>query len=461
MKIPGRFLTILSIVAFLVLGTAYGQDLTEREKEMRALIERLEQRVDQLERSNEEAKPSPELDRRVQELEDKTVNIEPAKDSDFRVYWKEGLRLDSRDGAFKLKFGGRIMNDWAFFSEDSDLKAAFGNIEDGTEFRRARLYISGDIYERVMFKAQYDFAGGDADFKDMYIGFKKLPGVGNLKIGHVKEPFGLEELTSSKYITFMERSLTSPFTPGRNTGLLLYNHALDQRLTWAAGVFQDADGFGDGTADGNFSVTGRVTGLPWYKDKGEKLLHLGLSLSHRDIDETVRFRERPEAHLSSVRFVDTASFAADEEFRLGAEAAVVRGPFSAQAEYMQSSVDADGTSDKDFAAYYVMGSYFLTGEHRAYKPSAGAFSRVKPKRNFTFGGENRGWGAWELGLRYSSIDLDDGTIEGGEQEDITLGLNWHLNPNVRIMWNYIHADVDHALYDGDADILQTRFQVDF
>ncbi len=375
--------------------------------------------------------------------------------TDLEMSWKNGIRFQTEDKAFSFKLGGRIMNDWAFMSEDDEVKAAVGELQDATtEFRRARLYISGTIYDKIIFKAQYDFAGGDADFKDVYLGLKKLPAVGTLKVGHFKEPFGLEELTSSKYITFMERSLPIVFTPSRNTGIGVNNTALNKRLTWSAGAFLDTNDYGDEAgAENSEAVTARITGLPWYRGK-DGLLHLGLSYSYRDAkDDAVRFRERPEAHLAP-RFVDTGDINADSENRFGIEAALVHGPLSIQGEYMGTQVDALSGPDPEFSGYYGYVSYFLTGEHRAYKNSTGAFDRVKPKTNFGKGGI----GAWEVALRYSQLDLNDAPITGGELKDITLGVNWYLNPNVRAMLNYVGADLDTV---GDADILQLRFQIDF
>jgi phosphate-selective porin OprO/OprP len=138
----------------------------------------------------------------------------------------------------------------------------------------------------------------------------------------------------------------------------------------------------------------------------------------------------------------------------GAEAALVYGPFSLQGEYMYSGVDTPGGEDPSFQGAYVYASYFLTGEHRAYKTSAAAFDRVKPKKNFGAGGP----GAWEVGLRYSYLGLNDGEIEGGELSDFTVGLNWYLNPNTRFMLNYVHADLDGV---GNADGFQMRGQIDF
>lgn len=384
------------------------------------------------------------------------VLAEDKKDTDLKLYWNNGIRFNTTDKAFSFKFGGRIMNDWAFMSEEDEVRAVVGELQDATtEFRRARLYISGAVYEKVIFKAQYDFAGGDPDFKDVYLGLKKLPGVGTLKVGHFKEAFGLEELTSSKYITFMERSLPVIFAPSRNTGVGVSNTALNKRLTWAAGLFLDTDSYGDeeDDAENSAAATARITGLPWYQGK-DRLLHLGLSYTNRDAkDDAVEYDQSPEAHLAP-DFVDTGSIVADSENRFGIEAALVHGPFSLQGEYMGANVETPDGSDPSFSGYYAYASYFLTGEHRAYKNSTGTFDRVKPKTNFGKGGT----GAWEVALRYSELDLNDDPITGGELQDITFGLNWYLNPNVRAMLNYVLTDLDTI---GNADIVQLRFQIDF
>lgn len=128
---------------------------------------------------------------------------------------------------------------------------------------------------------------------------------------------------------------------------------------------------------------------------------------------------------------------------------------------MHSAVDGPLVGDRDFDGYYVFASYFLTGEHRAYRPADGFFDMVKPKSNFAVLGDKKGWGAWEVALRFSNLDLSDGYARGGEEDNVTLGLNWYLNPNTKVMFNYIHAGIDHDLYDDDLDILQARFQFMF
>ncbi|MBS1258106.1 MAG: hypothetical protein MAG551_01159 [Candidatus Scalindua arabica] len=391
------------------------------------------------------------------------------------TYWDKGLRFKSQDGNFKLKIGGRIMNDWAWMTENTKFKdesgIGDGDLVDGTEFRRARIYLSGSIYGNIGFKAQYDLEDGATDFKDVYIELKKIPFLGNFRVGHFKEPFSLEELTSSKYISFMERNLTNdPFAPGRNTGFMLHNHMFNKRLTWAAGLFRNTDAFGDSDIaddanEGQYSITGRITALPWYAEEGRKLLHVGLSYSRQNAESnSVTFETKPDINLAP-DFIDTGAFNVENFDLIGPELALVHGPFSLQTEYSFADVelhhDNSMRDDPEFSGFYVYGSYFITGEHRKYKTKNGTFGRVKPNKNFSWG---EGLGAIELLARYSELDLSDEATNTGRLDTITLGANWYLNPNTRVMLNYVKADPTRDSDgddDGDADLFGMRFQIDF
>ncbi len=403
-----------------------------------------------------------DLSLRLDRLEKKDDATTPVDDSTFRVYWDNGLRLETTDDSFAIKMGGRAYVDFGWISEDLDLKRVHGDQLDYAEFRMARLYVSGTIYDTFIFKAEYNFAGGDAVFMYVYAGVKDLPYVGTFKIGHDKEPFSLEELTSSRFVTFMERSLPHALVPHRNTGAELFNTALDENLTWAIGVFKDSDNYGEGFGEGEWAVTGRITGTPWFENEGEVVLHTGLSLSYRSpTDDTVQYDSQPECHGADY-FIDTGDVEADAVLLVGPELALVYGPFSVQAEYVLSKLDSKPADDPFFYGYYVQGSYFLTGEHRTYKQSKGAFNRVTPAENFSL--VTGGLGAVELTARYSNLDLNSKAIDGGELNDITAGVNWYPNPNMRIMMNYIHSrmiDYGAAESEGRANILMMRIQVDF
>lgn len=364
--------------------------------------------------------------------------------------------LESQAGDKEVKYGGRIQTDWTAMKGDDSLDARFGNLEDGTEMRRARIFVSGLLYEAIEFKAQFDFAGGDVDIKDVYMGIRKLPIIGRLRTGHFFEPFGLEQQTSSKYITFLERSLTSAFTPGRNSGIAVDNTFLDKRLTCSFGVFRDTDDYAKSTGDGKYNFTARTTALLMHDEATGNLIHIGGAFSHRNPNgDMLTIKQRPSIHLAP-KFVNSGEIATDAVNLFGGEFAAVFGPVPVQAEYVHAVLDAIGGSDRSFGAYYVQIGFFLTGESRPYKSSSGTFNRVKPRSHYIPG--EQGAGAWEVAARFSGIDLDDQEINGGRMEDLTIAVNWYLNANTRLMVNYVHAVLKGT---GNADALLARMQVDF
>ena len=422
------------------------------------------------------------LEERVKTLEERLKTLQEQNKSEaMRVFWRNDLRFQTLDKQVEIRIGGRIQLDWNFYMPDDELEAAFGDPGDRIFFRRARLGIRGTLYNFIQFKAEYDFADEPADgvnFADVYIQFIKIPYVGAITLGQFKVPFGLEELTSSRFITFQERSLTDAFVLAREVGAMFNNELFDGRMTWALAVTRPEDDFGDtvleGSFGGDYNVTLRLTGLPWMAADNQ-LVHVGFAYSFRNPpNNEIRYRARPEARIDGLRLVDTGTLTVREVHQLGFEGAVVYGPFSAQSEFMLALpqniiTDNPNLDDPTFWVWYVFASYFLTGEHRTYEE--GIFGRVKPKRNLNL--KTGGFGAFEVAARFSWIDLDDAfdfdQSTGGKQWDFTFGVNWYPNPNSRVIVNYVYANVNRTI-EGDetfdldnanASIFQMRFQVDF
>jgi phosphate-selective porin OprO and OprP len=414
---------------------------------------------------------------------------------DFRAYWKDGLRFESKDKDFTMHIGGRVQVDFAQMDANDAMRKGFASSlqpatttastnsleSHGAEFRRARMQIDGTIFNDFEFMTEFDFAQNVVTFQDVYIGLKNIPYVGSVRVGRQKEPLSLEELISDNWTTFMERSLVDCFAPARNLGILVSNSELDGRMTWALGGFEQtvSSGVGSGFAishDSDINTTARLTGLPWYEEDGRRLLHLGVGYSHkfRDPNDTsattqVRFSSRPESHLYPVSTVDTKAISNVEGVNIvNPEFALVYGPFSLQGEYFGAFVDrSSGKQNADFNGWYVYASYFLTGETRPYNKSYGIFDRIVPKQNFSL--RKGGWGAWETAFRVSKIDLNDRSagILGGKEIDYTYGINWYPNTCIKIMLNYVYADLDNRdnvtpnINDGRANIIESRFQVAF
>lgn len=466
----------------LMVSPAMANEPTSKEAQLEQRIAELEAQLENvMTQMQTNATAQTTLESRIAELQ---TSMDSHDGNDMSMYWKNGIRFDSNNKQFKFKLGGRLMNDYAWFDADSNAEDYYGDraFQTGSEFRRARLYLAGTIYGNVGFKAEYDFAGGDADFKDVYIAYKTP--YGTWTAGHQYEPFGLEVQTSSKYITFMERSLAAGMAPERNTGLKLNSDLADGQWQWAVGVFRDTDDYGDdsnalGAGEWNFS--GRVAGVAWEDEDAEQttMLAVGASASLRkgtdDIvnssfatpykDDFGRVRLRGAQHIGP-RFVDTGRFAVDDDTKMwGIDGAFVMGPLHAQAEYVTQDWDTAGGS-ADLDAWAVQCGYFLTGETRNYSGSKANWDRTSPTSNWG-AEEGDGLGALEAAVRYDTADLNDGPLQGGEIDQWTFGLNWYLNPNTRIMWNYSMVDVSNLAtgtrFDGkgDIDIFQMRFQIDF
>lgn len=418
-----------------------------------------------------------DLESGEQESQQTAETAEKGQDAEkrgWRTYWDEGLHLESEGGNFKVKIGGRFMLDGAIIDPDASTREAFPDLA-GTkgQIRRIRIYGDGTIYRNFVWKFQLDFYQmPNLLYKDVYVGMKNVPYLGTIRFGHQFEPFSLEEDTSTKFITMMERALpTLAFYPTRNTGLLVFNTALNKRLFWGAGAFieeEDETPF-EFAGDTGWNASGRITGLPWFGGS-DGLLHLGLGYIHKfrsaSTDDDWKVQLRPtnsEANLVQP-LIDTGKLVSEGADYFSPELALVVGPFSVQGEYFHATVDRGVNDALGFQGFYVNASYFITGESRVYDPSTGSFGTVKPRRDFNFK-RGSGWGSWEVALRYSSLDLNDKLIRGGAQRNITLGLNWQLDPNVRIMFNYVHIHVDETtlgtqpLVDGDTRVYQMRFQI--
>ncbi len=351
--------------------------------------------------------------------------VEAQAKDDVKISTKGKLQFESADKDFKFRFGGRLQLDGAVYNSD---RSDFGS---QAEVRRARLYASGTLWRSWDFKSQFDFSGGKVGIRDLYI---KYTGWGphTVTVGHFKEPFSLEGMTSSRYVTFLERGLPDVLTPIRSLGLGFNTYGNN----WTLGLGLFANGFDDEEDNGideSYGISGRATFAPILEDN--KLLHFGAGLAHREVDngETLRLRQRPEAHTADYYLLNTGNIGRVDSFnRFGGEMAVVYGPASLQGQYIYMDVDRSGAEDLGFGGYYVEASWFLTGEQRKYNRKKGLFSY--PELN-TIAGMG-GIGAWQLAARFSSLDLNDGVIKGGEEENFTVGLNWYSTPNIRFAFNY-------------------------
>ncbi len=353
------------------------------------------------------------------------------------------LVFESKDKQFKYWFDNRVYLDGEkYFGEQ------INPIGDGLSIRRLRFAIKANLYKKWYGEVDLDFAGSATEIKDAYIKYKLKNGF--IKAGNYKESFSMETTTSSRYITFIERSLPSKFAPSRNLGIA----ASKWGHNWLAiaGIhFNDVGGFEevelsqahnkkDGIDEGT-SYTGRIAFMPVQKD--HKVIHLGLAASYRtpktsDSEiNSYRFSTRALASINRKKYIDTDDMSdVDHRVLLGFELAAAYHNFMFQSEYMKNTVyGIDEAYTANFDGGYMQAGWLIFGSQYNYNNKEGEFTHISQKND---------WGALELALRYSYVNVNDkdANVFGGAGESYTLGLTYYANHNVRMMLNYNYLNHD-------------------
>ena len=154
-------------------------------------------------------------------------------------------------------------------------------------------------------------------------------------------------------------------------------------------------------------------------------------------------------------YVDTGQFSADETLTYNLEAYWRYGSYWIGGEYTQTDVEAPDFGDPSFSGYHLTGSWIVSGEMRGYNHKTGLFSPIKVARSVY----DDGWGSWETYLRWSSLDLTDESIEGGEIDILSVGLNWWLTDGFTVSVNYRYIELDRFGIDAKSSGLNLRVMV--
>lgn len=396
--------------------------------------------------------------------------------------WEDGLRLDSTDDQFHLHIGGIAQIDTVGLIGPQSVFALPGGGSNGvgnsqaTQLRRAVLQADGAIFDQFDYMLQYDFANASNDNSglqppsfgnltsspaphNIWMQVRDVPFLGNVRVGNQYKPIGMANNTSGAFLPFMERpdvhdAFYAPFDNGFALGITAENWTESERLTWRYGVFQPATNV-FGVALNKYTLGARITALPWYEDDGGRLVHVGLGYWGGEIvQDELRDRARPLLRnapgFAVPVLVDTGEVPGSKQYTIGPEFAMALGPFSVQAEFAgqwftnATPTGGLGQGTVFYYGWYIEALYFLTGEHPAYDTRKAVFGRVIPRNDYDWkkGDVCRGFGAWQVGVRFSYVNLDDKAIQGGQVYDWSAGLNWYLNADMKVQLNYIaeHRD---------------------
>jgi phosphate-selective porin OprO/OprP len=400
----------------------------------------------------------------------------------LQAYWDNGFLLESADNQFHLHIGGVGQIDSVWLIGPQSVFALPGGGSNGvgnasaTQARRAILQADGDIFGQFDYSVQFDFANASNDnnglqapsfsnltsspaVMNVWLQVRDVPYLGNVRIGNQVKPIGMTNNTSSAFLPFMERAdnydaFYGPFDNGFSPGISVRNWTDSERMTWQYGLYRPATTV-FGIALNKYTLGARVTALPWYEEEGLRLVHVGLGYWGGElVQDELRARARTVLRNGPgfvvPVLVDTSEVPGSRQYTIGPELAMVYGPLTLQAEwagqFLTDAVAPDGQPQGTvfYHGGYVELLYFLTGEHQEYVKREGVFGRVIPKHNYHLkkGDCYRACGAWQVGVRFSYLDLNDKAIQGGTLYDWTVGLNWFLNPNMKIQFNYIaeHRD---------------------
>jgi len=344
------------------------------------------------------------------------------------------------------------------FSHDT-LADGSRRFEDSATNRRKEVGLT--LKKKGVYDAIVDFEYQGKTWLDTFLRIQSKAVFGEdygaFRFGYSKTPVSFEGVTSTKADTFLELALPSQaIFEGRRSGIDWAferpAYIVNTGYYWG----QDLLGDNDGT-----TLAGRIAWTP-HKQDGD-VIHLGVSASRENRDSTTdgrdiihapsaRISTAPEAGLTPLRLIDTGSLSnANHIERSGIEALWIDGPWSVQGEDLHEDVSRYG-GKPDFSAsgWYVFGSWVITGEARPY--AGGNVGNIKP---------HSPWGAWELLLRYSELDLNDGAIQGGKEHDWTLGANWYLTQHFKLQANCIWAKSDKGNVPLDPRIFELRAQIYF
>lgn len=402
-----------------------------------------------------------------------------------------GLGLSSANGETTINLTGRLHFDVrsfnSAFDENVSTNPSTAKYADTYDIRRARIGFNGTLMKDIAYEVVFNAASSDSTNLDTgFINYSFSKPL-QFRVGKFKQQFNLEELTSSNNIDFIERSYANQFAPGKKLGMMLHG-APNDGLYYGVSMFQDATAVS--SASRNTQTSARLAGnIAKLADIKDSVLHLGAAQTSGSFDlaagtsgDVLKLRSdsRGVDGVFGSKFANPSATNVNEVKRsqTGIELAYAFGPFKAQAEtvkseyeYSNGSIVTPNSIDGKIKSQYLALVYNITGEKWSDAYKDGAFGGIKPLSNFRSSG--KGNGAWQIGVRKSSYDASDwvsttSTTGSKKGDTTTLGINWILNPNARIMLNHSTSKFNTAFSaysggpSGDKETVTTlRTQINF
>ena len=400
--------------------------------------------------------------------------------------FKDAIIFSSADGANTMQLTGRLQADYRAYTNKAE--------PNTSEMRRVQLGVKGKFWDNVKYNvtahlnnvgangATSTGIGGPGALEEAWLE-PMVRKQATLRLGMFYTPFSLEDANSSKYIDFMERpaiiNQSQSTNDSTDTGVMLYGMPVDGVAYWLAHTNGASRGVTNANVAGGreTSIRGVMDLARVFEQKGA-VYHVGLDYSRGRKPGPVKDAQGKDvlnggAEIGKIRTEGrSASFKpmkliwsnADNNYirtRQALELAWASGPLKVQGEVVSENYEGATLAgigyNKMLRGHYADLMWMITGEKYADSYSNGSFGSIRPYRNFVSGGE--GWGAWEIGLRYSRLDAGDLNSATGLRNDTgyadgmkttTLGLKWIMNPNTRMLFNVVHSKYGQPTRGGTA-----------
>jgi phosphate-selective porin OprO/OprP len=397
--------------------------------------------------------------------------------------------IASGDGAFSANIHAVMQLDAAQYYQDKPVPASVTNGRDlnsGTNFRRARLGVDGKVFKAFDYSVLLDFGGAGTDgsgtLQELWLQYNYAPF--KVKVGAFAPNVGLADAASTNGSLFPERPSGSELSrglAGADKRIGLQVQTIGERYL-ISGAITGAKAGDAATSDEQLGYVGRVAFLPF---KGlDWLVHVGANASLIATPAqaiaggpySVTVSDRPELRVDGTQLISSGAIDSTGARHYGFELAAQKKNFFIQGEYFDIALDrrnpAANVSDPKFKAWYVEGSWVITGEARKYNVNNFAFDA--PAVDKPFDPRKGQWGAWELAGRYSVADLNHheyatlaaDRVRGGDQTIASVGLNWFPNPVTKFSIDYLDVSVDRRDAAGlqagqDYKVINLRSQYAF
>jgi phosphate-selective porin OprO/OprP len=378
---------------------------------------------------------------------------QPTVASDWQI---KGLSINSQGGYPLIRLIGKLQLDYNEY--DGVINKEGDQKDDDLFFRRARLgFVGGTRFWR--YNATFELTEHSPDMGFLFINYAGWGDLAEVTLGQQKEYFGLEDTTSSSWISGIERSPASnAFDTGNNVGLKF--HGANTSFTYSVGVYKDRI---DSKLELDEAYTARFIYRPVFSQK--RVMHLGVGYTYRNgqfrrIGALLGVRGGEDRNSETIH-VGLDGVSANRQRAWNVEFALSEGPLTLSSEYYDGKLTGiPELPDLNAKAYYLQTAWILTGKSRSYKIGTGAFDKIEGERAY---------GVWETFVRFSRVDVSDNktslpeiNVNGNKGDTWTVGLNWFINKSNRLSINYVHASVDEPINNqDDGDAITARWQLVF